>query len=347
MTAEASSFAAEQLTSAVSPVAGPVGPSAFASWGTVLNCYTSALGVYLAVDDDRWWRLLADGAPYLRISPATEDLLRFEHHPRPPAALAGLRAQGADDWDETWVGIHDELDAAGRVIIAADAWNVPWLTSYRKRHVPHWFVLAREGDGYVVDDPLELIDLQGSQSPVRVCLDDDGVRQCSGALIAPAPHLVLREEAVLGDHASQLGRAHRWLVRRESPGAEPSSTWQAPVERHGLLDIVERFERDPTNPASYLQADDIWQALRQRELLIRVLGIEEELGELGGLPAREPWERVTELWRDLPPLLWRAQLLASHGREDGLDALAGALRAVAAAESQLSASRFPRRGHEP
>jgi acyl-CoA synthetase (AMP-forming)/AMP-acid ligase II len=314
------------------------GPSAFASWGTAFSCYTSALGVYLAVDDDRWWRRLADGAPYLRISPADEGLFRFEHYPRSPAGLAGLRAEGADDWAEAWAGIRGELDAAGRVIIAADAWNVPWLTSYRRRHVPHWFVLAREGDGYVVDDPLELVDLRGRQSPVRVRLDDDGVRGCSGALIDPAPHLAWREEAMLGRCPSHLGRGYRWLVRGQLAETEPS---REPAVADGLLDLAERFERGSMDPASYVQADDVWQALRQRELLIRVLGVEEKLGELGGLPAREPWERVTGLWRRLPPLLAHAQLLAASGRGGSPGVLAGTLRAIAGAEDQLSASRFP------
>ena len=79
------------------------------------------------------------------------------------------------------------------------------------------------------------------------------------------------------------------------------------------------------DPASYVQADDVWQALRQRELLIRVLGVEEKLGELGGLPAREPWERVTGLWRRLPPLLAHAQLLAASGRGGSPGVLAGTL----------------------
>jgi hypothetical protein len=313
-------------------------PSAFASWGTAFSCYTSALGVYLAAEDDRWWRVLADGAPYLRVWPAQHGLLRFEHHPRPPAALAGLRARGADDWEEAWSGIRDELSAAGRVIIAADAWNVPWLTSHRMQHTSHWFVLARDHDGYVVDDPLDLVDDYGKQSPVRVRLTEDEVRQCAGALIAPAPHLVLREEAVLGRCASELGRGYRWMVRGDPSPIGPAS---APADRHAALELADWFEHAPGDPASYLQIDDIWQALRQRELLVRVLAVEEELGELGGLPTREAWERVTELWRRLPPLLMHARLTADSRHEVGAGALVGTFLAIAEAESQSSATRFP------
>jgi hypothetical protein len=109
-------------------------PSAFAAWGQTLTCYTGALGAYLAADDDRSWRLLADGAPYLGLAPAGMGLLRFEHHPRPPARLAGLRARGTDDPDAAGAGLQSALDQHGRVIVAADSCHLPWLTRYGKSH---------------------------------------------------------------------------------------------------------------------------------------------------------------------------------------------------------------------
>jgi hypothetical protein len=318
-------------------VARRVVPSAFADWGPALTCYTSALGVYLAADDDRWWRVLADGAPYLAISPAPAGLLRFEHHPCPPARLIGLRARGANDWTAAWAGLQNELDAAGRVIVAADARNVPWLTAYGRKHAPHWFVLAREDDGYVVDDPLDHVDDHGRQFPVRVHLDEDDVRRCCGALIDPSPHLVLREEAALGASESAFGAAYRWLVCGERVLDRPAA-----ITRHGALELADNFERAAADPDSYRQADDIWQGLRQRELLIRVLEVEEKLEEIRGLPPREPWEHATELWRRLPPLLMHAQLLARAGaRGESATTLVETLRAIAEAESQLASCRFP------
>jgi hypothetical protein len=313
------------------------GPSAFADWGAALTCYTSALGVYLAADDDRWWRVLADGGPYLAVSPAPDGLLRFEHHRSPPARMIGLRARGADDWAAAWAGIRHELDTFSRVIVAADAWNVPWLTACGRRHAPHWFVLTRDdADGYLVDDPLDHVDDHGRQHPVRVHLDEHEVRRCCGALIDPPPHLVLREQAALGTSAAAFGAAYRWLVHGDcAPGHAAAQT------RHGALELAELFDRAAADPASYVQADDIWQGLRQRELLIRVLEIEDKLGELGGLPPREPWERSAVLWRRLPPLLMHAQLLASRGTSgDSAKALVETFRAIAEAESRLDSFRL-------
>jgi hypothetical protein len=312
-------------------------PSAFADWGPALTCYTSALGVYLAADDNRWWRLLAGGGPYLSVSRGPAGLLQFQHHPSPPALLLGLRARGADDWGAAWAGISDELDAVGRVIVAADGWHVPWLTAHGRKHGPHWFVLARHDGGYVVDDPLDHVDDRGRQFPVRVHLDEADLRRCCRALADPPPHLVLREEATLGSSASAFGSAYRWLVAGERVLGKP----EAPA-RHGALELADWFERGAAGLDSYRQADDIWQALRQRELLVRVLEIEGRLGELVGLPPPEPWQRVTELWRRLPPLLVHAQLLARTGaRPDTAKALVDTLRAIAEAESHLASGRFP------
>jgi hypothetical protein len=169
-----------------------------------------------------------------------------------------------------------------------------------------------------------------------VHLDADDLHRYSRALADPEPHHALREEATLGDSPG-LGPAYRWLVRGEPVPDEPVS-----LDRHAAHELADRFERAAADPASYLQVDDIWQAVRQRELVIRVLEIEEELGELSGLPAREPWQQVTELWRRLPPLLLHAQLLAGTGsRGHSADALVATFREIAERESELAANRFP------
>jgi hypothetical protein len=171
---------------------------------------------------------------------------------------------------------------------------------------------------------------------VRVHLDEADLRRCCRSLADPPPHLVLREEATLGSSASAFGSAYRWLVAGERVPGKPA----APA-RHGALELADWFERG-AGLDSYRQADDIWQALRQRELLVRVLEIEGRLGELVGLPPPEPWQRVTELWRRLPPLLVHAQLLARTGaRPDSAKALVDTLRAIAEAEGHLASGRFP------
>jgi hypothetical protein len=313
-------------------------PSALAAWGRTLTCYTSALAVDLAAAHNRWWRPLLDGAPHLAVSRGPNGLFRFEHHPRPPARLVGLRARGADDWDTGWAGLQRELDLHGRVIVAADTWNVPWSTGHGRRHGPHWFVLARDAArGYVVDDPLELVDGTGRQSPVRLHLNEHDLPGCTGALQQPEPAHVLREEAALGSADAAWGAAYRWLERCEPVVDQP----RAP-DGHAALELAADLERAADDPAVYEQADDVWQALRQREMLVRALEVESKLGGFCGTPALDPWEHVVELWRRLPPLLMHGQMLARAGvRGRSTEALVETFRQIAAVESELANERFP------
>ncbi len=311
-----------------------------AQWGPTLTCYTAALAVYLSSEDEHWWRVLVEGGPHLGLSPAPDGLHTFRHHPRSPFQRVGLRARGADTWAGARSGIQHQLDAHGRVIIAADGFHALWLTSYARRHGPHWFVLARAGDGYIVDDPLEHVDECGRQQPIRVRLSEAELAGCCGALTNPAPPHVLREEAALGTVSTGLGHQYRWLERGEPVNARPEPA--TPATPDAAYRLADGFDRSAADPAAYAQVDDVWQALRQRELLLKVLDVESGLQQLQELPAPDPWRQVTELWRRLPPLLLHARLLAGQGvRGRSADVLVETLRAIAESEGRLADQRFP------
>ncbi|MFJ2581770.1 hypothetical protein [Kitasatospora aureofaciens] len=313
------------------------GRPAIAAWAETLTCYTAAAGSWLAYDRSNWWRPFAAGGPYLAIEPVG-DRFRFHHHPRPLCHSLGLSLRTAPHWSGAADGILGELARSGRVVVAGDTFSLPWHPGFGRARAPHWFVLS--GDPLVADDPLGLTGELGRQQPVRVPVPADGLAGLCAALPPGSPVYELRESAVLGTPDPQVGPAYRWLVQDGVVGAPELP----PADRMGGADaltaLAAHFAQHAGEPDAYEQADDLWQALRQREFVAKALAEE----RAAGVPVPDPdaWTEVLGLWRTLPPLLLHARLLARSGRVGrSATALPETLHRLAEAEARCAGERFP------
>jgi len=315
------------------------GHTALADWGKTLTCYTSALGTWLSFTNAHWWRPLAAGGPYLAVERADE-LLVFEHHPRPLCPALGLALRTAPAWEQAQADLLAELRDAGRVLVAGDSLALPWHPAYGKAHSPHWFVLTLDAEGSLfAEDPLNLVGEWGPQEPTRIRIEERELPGLCVALPKGSRIHVLRERAVLGTDDPQLGTAYRWLActRAAPSGGPPASRRATPA---ALRMLAARLAERVGAPDAYAQADDIWQALRQREFTIAALTQERLLGT--DVPDPRRWRESLDLWRTLPPLLMHARMLARTGRTGrSATVIPDTVRRIADAEERCADAVFP------
>ena len=315
-----------------------LGSPALAGWSGFVTCYTAALGTWIAADAERWWRPLLASGPVLRVRPSGE-LFAFDHHAAAPCPALGLSLRTACDWAAAWAGLCAEAGARGRVVVACDTFSLPWQPGYARSHAPHWIVLRAAGDAWLVDDPLELASETGRQRPVRVSVAASDLEHVLRALPAGDRVHALRESSVLGLDDPRLGEPYRWLAADRAPvPAQPLAA--APAVSAASLALLARHFRDHgSDPAAYRQADDMWQALRQRELAAAAARREDGAP---GMPQAAAWEQVLLAWRKLPPLLMLAGLSAGTARSAKQSGrLADALDQLAEAEAARTGQTFP------
>ena len=120
------------------------------------------------------------------------------------------------------------LKATGHVIVAGDAVNLPWSTTYRRRHAPHWFVVdgRHPAGGWHVTDPFCALDEHGEQHP------------WSGVVPDAAFPAILRTAALAPEQA----------LRERNPAvraaAEAASAWaRVPVTVWYAAESVRRGRR--------------------------------------------------------------------------------------------------------
>ena len=321
-------------------------PGDLAGWETELTCYTAALARLLAVRDGTWWRRLLDGGPTLAVTPAADDLLRFDHHVDPPLPALGLRIHSAETWAPVATALAEQIVANGAAIALCDVFHLPWQRGYERWHAPHWLTIVDGPDGWYVDDVLSMTTDLGPQPPRRIPVDQDRLPEWTLALPPDDPVHVLREQSVAGTAETGLGARYRWLEHEPEPTPRPDgSTWSGRaagsvtrattdddrlVGTAALVALAERF-RFATDPADFRQIDDLWQALRQRELLVRAALRDPTLIGPDGL---RHWTEAVGAWRRLPPLLLHARMRAADGATVAGDRLADALTELAAFEGR-------------
>ncbi|WP_051854748.1 hypothetical protein [Streptomyces sp. NRRL B-1347] len=286
-------------------------PPALAPWSEALTCYSAALAAWLAVRERHWWRPLLAGGPVLGVS-AADDLFLFQHHARPLLPDLGLVVRWSDRWRMALDAQREQLARHGAVVVCGDARRLPWQRAHGQRHGPHWFTLLHSPDGIVVEDALGMTTESGQQRPHRVPVDAVRLEEWSRALPgAGDPVHWLRERSIAGTSWVGRGARYRWLeVGTPPPTDVPLRPLTGAAAVHAL---AERVRADGAR-ALHRQADDLWQALRQRELL---LAAARQDGELLDEAARTHWERATGLWRRLPRIMLRSRLRADAAPGSG------------------------------
>jgi hypothetical protein len=251
--------------------------------------------------------------------------VRFEHHPRPPLESLRLGVRTADDWSVARAGYHAELLASGAVVVCGDTYRLPWQRGHRRWHAPHWFTVVRHGDEWVVDDPLRMHTVAGPQEPYRAPVAVGEMAEWGIGPVECRPAQELRESSVVGSGPPGVAARYRWLVAGEPAPvrrAEPAALTGRDAVR-ALADICRRS--GPEVLASE-QADDLWQALRQRELLIAAGEVDPDLVPPS---VREHWRTAIVLWRRIPPVLMDVRLRVEDGMAVDRGRVADVIEAVA------------------
>jgi hypothetical protein len=96
--------------------------------------------------------------------------------------------------------------------------------------------------------------------------------------------------------------------------------------------LADHYDSAGHIPQSYAQAEDLWQAVRQRELA--AAAAEDESMPIG-VEGRLHWRAAVAEWRRIPALLLHARLRAQAGTADPARHLSAALRRVADYEDQF------------
>jgi hypothetical protein len=306
-------------------------PAGLSRWGEVLSCYTAALAVWLAVREDRWWRPLLAGGPVLAVTPDADGLLRFEHHRRPPLAALGLTVRYTDYWAAAHAAYQAELARSGALIVCGDVHNLPWQRGHRRWHASHWFTVVRHDHDWLVDDPLAMSTLAGPQQPSRTPVRPGQLARWSLAPPAYSPVQRLREWSMAGYEPPGLDARYRWLTAGEVPGSERPADPARLAGADAVTALADRLRVGSTGDPVYRQADDLWQALRQRELLVAAAEVDADL-----LPpaAAEQWRRAIAGWRRIPPVLMHARLRAEAGLPVDRARVADTMLAVAPFEGR-------------
>jgi len=311
-------------------------PPRLAPWSGTLTCYTAALGEWAARRRRRWWRLLVAGGPTLSVLPRGLHL-EFRHSRVSPAVALGLRLRTAPSWAEAEPAIADELERSGRVVVAADAWALPWHPAHRRSHVSHWVLVERQGDALELHDSLAMDSEFGRLRPSRVLVRQEAETILRSELRLSGPER-LREAAALGSAEVEDGAAYRWLVA--DPAARPpSADATAPDDtEQALTSLADYFERHAGRAHAYEHLLDVWQAARQRALVVAAL--EAEGGRAADAVA--DWRALANEWAALPPLLLHAGMLAASGTTAAsAHGVVERLRRLTEAESRLRDRRFP------
>ena len=309
-----------------------------ADWGEQFHCYTAALGVWISRNEDRWWRPLLDGGPELAVTPQPSGVWRFDHSPRPWLEVLGLSVRSASTWAEARVELAADF-AAGPVILAGDIFTLPWQLEHGSRHAPHWVAIYREGADLVADDPLILMNEAGTQQSYRGVFTLDDLAEIGTAMPAGNEIHWLRERSVIGAQDPAEGAAYRWFAAGPAvadPRYDDPGRLTGPDALRALADDLDARGAES---AVLLQADDLWQAVRQRELAAAVAKQDPEFFDVGAAEAERRLEALA-VWRDLPVLLAHARIRAAVGNPRATAGASEVLRELAELEPRLAEEKI-------
>jgi hypothetical protein len=287
------------------------------------TCYSSALATWTAWADADWAEAVNPGL-WLTVTEAGDGLFGFVHFRPEMRRELGLVRTGAGTPAAALDGVLAELERSGRVIVAGDGHNLPWHVAHGRAHVPHWFVLVKDGAGpsvLVKDgagpsvlDPFACRNELGIQTATREAITRETLEPLLRALPGDDPVLRLRESLALGDDAGEPEAApFQWYVSDEVGELREPRGASGP---DAVLRLAEHFRERGQDPAAYAQADDIWSIGRHRAFLFAVAAREAERrgdDELGAWVADHGRELVKR-WGHMAPLIMQAKLTLAAGR---------------------------------
>lgn len=280
-----------------------------------LSCYTANLAGYLDAE-------LPDVDGYLarsmRLAVRTDPLtggLAFSHHRYPLDSMPdGTRLRYSTlPHRAALVGLADELDRRGRLLVVTDGARLSWSPSrHRGAAAPHWLlVTGRRGQSWHVVDAFAGLLAGGEQRPYTGWLS---AAQLSEALTLPERWSAVqdtRNRMAFGFPVAVPEPAGPvWLRREESTvdtGGELDAGWLVDEERV-LPFLADYFTAAPELAARHL--DDLWTAAAHRVFRYRWLRA------LPDLPAelRRRYAAASEAWERLPSALRFAVDSARRGR---------------------------------
>lgn len=285
-----------------------------ASFSETFTCYSAAIAGWIALADEDWARQVNPGL-HLTLTEVDEGLFGFAYFPADFRMKLQLVRSGAETLDAAIEEIRAEVDNKGRVIVAGDAFHLPWHVAFGRRHLPHWYVVQGTPDELLIVDAFAARNELGTQAPIRRPVTLDELRSLLPALPVDDEILNLRERLAFGDDAGHRDRRPFQWFKNEDMGR----TMVAP---HGLSGpaaiqrLASHFHTRGDDPLAYGQADDIWSIGRHRAFLARC--------------ARETAERINDSvlmqwssdyvaplaarWAHIGPLLMQARLAVTSGR---------------------------------
>ena len=289
------------------------------AWGRLealsdtFTCYSAAIATWAAAGREDWVELIDPGLE-LAIAPAGGGLLSFAH------LRAGLRAElslvrtGSEDPQRAEAQALDELERAGRLLVAGDGFNQPWHVAYQRRHAPHWFVLERRERELAVADPFAYTSELGQQRPHRGRIDGVPLADLLRAVPDGDPVLALREALAFGEEsAPRPWQPYAWFVRGE---VEDWRALQGACGPEAISTLATHFRDYGQELEAYRQSEDIWAIGRHRALTTRHL---REVAAAGGQAALAEWvsdhlEPLAKRWGHVAPLMMQATLSLQAGR---------------------------------
>jgi hypothetical protein len=333
-----------------------------ADWGERFHCYTAALATWIARSEghgesdgesngasdgeSHWWRPLLDDGPELGVTRQPSGTWRFDHSSRPWLQQLGLGVRSASDWPEAKAGLAADLEH-GPVILAGNIFALPWQLEHGSRHAPHWVTLYQDGADpaeLVADDPLILVNEAGSQQPYRGVFKLEDLAGIGAALPAGNEIHWLRERSVIGAQDPAEGAAYRWFAAGRAVADPRYDDPGRLVGPDALAALADDLDARGAESSVLQQADDLWQALRQREFAAAVAEQDPIFVGTGagvGADAALAGQRLEalEVWRDLPVLLHHARIRAATGNPRATNGVAEALRELAELEPRVTRER--------
>ena len=283
--------------------------------GSMLSCYTASIAEYMersGIDHH-----IAIGTQlFLGIdtSNANELRLGFVHYHTPlrgdvSTHALPLRSVKATAIHSSIQRITDEIEQHRCVIIAGDAYYLPWAVNRGRRHVSHWFLLdgiTDQGKKVHVVDALSFTSREGTQTPFVGWIDRASLAEVAYTdLPSNAIHESRRRFVFgdIGDIEYPPNPGYQWFEALTRPHAKPdipeialpllSATClyhSGQKERRDLskpswvsgvdaFEYLARFlEANLNNPVVYSIKDDLWVASRSRRLFATTLAkLAEEL----------------------------------------------------------------------